>query len=272
MRVDVVTLGHLGVRRSFLQMAGPSWLQLPRVVLDPRWTPVPVNVYVVRTEHMILLVDTGEEPAASDRSHFADDALLRASMALRMFRFDLPPERRLTTQLEGLGIAPTDVTHVVLSHLHFDHAGTLTPFEGAEVLVSDTEVRAQGHRRVADHRSSWPAWFPERATRVSHGDGPWGPFAASHVLDDEGRFRLVPTPGHTAGHQCLVVEDGDRALVFGGDSTFTLDQLDRGGIGALTEDARSARASNDRLRRLLADRRGVYLPAHDPAAASRLVS
>lgn len=273
-RVDVLTLGTIRVRRAHAELRGPAALRYVRIAVDLRRAPaVPVNCYLVRVGDLVLLADTGEQPGAVEPGYYRGDPVLHLLQRAGFTRMDLPPEDALVPQLERLGVAPADVTHVALSHLHFDHAGTLAPFEGAEVLVADREVRAQsGPAPLGAHRAAWPSWFPDRATRVTHDDGPVGPFARSHVVDAAGRVRLVPTPGHSPGHQSLVVLDDDRAWVFAGDATFSLDQLRDGGLPGITFDVGRARRSNDHLRELVDERRAVYLPAHDPDAAARVTA
>ncbi len=58
-------------------------------------------------------------------------------------------------------------------------------------------------------------------------DGPpLGPFSGSYDLAGDGRLVLVPTPGHTAGHMSLLVRDGDRRFLLGGDVAHTADELE----------------------------------------------
>ena len=116
-----------------------------------------------------------------------------------------PPE----AHLDDLGYAPEDVDYVVLSHLHVDHAGNLDLFEDAEILVHEDEL---GY-----------AFDPVPVQRVFYLGGDFAALrtAAYDVTPTSGRFdlfgdgsiELIPTPGHSAGHQSLKVELPDAGTV-----------------------------------------------------------
>jgi glyoxylase-like metal-dependent hydrolase (beta-lactamase superfamily II) len=138
---------------------------------------------------------------------------------LGLARFELEPAEEAGAQLD-----PTSVRWVVLSHLHTDHMGGLTPFARAQVLVARTEwERASGvggklRGYVPQH---WPDGL--RPTLVDFHGPALGPFAASHDVAGDGMLVLVPTPHHTPGHASLVVT-GDCFL--GGDIAHTPAELD----------------------------------------------
>jgi N-acyl homoserine lactone hydrolase len=106
-----------------------------------------------------------------------------------------------------------DRVHVVVNtHLHFDHCGGNRLFAGVPIHVQA--------RELADARSeedyTVPEWVDfEGATYVEH-DG------EAEILPG---VRLLPAPGHTAGHQVVVV---DGAAVLGGDVAYTFRELGKG--------------------------------------------
>ena len=149
----------------------------------------------------VLLVDTGIGNRLSER-----EAQLYAP----------DPADRLVKGLAALGCAPQDVTHVVLSHLHFDHVGGLidkTPDGEARLIFSRAEVLIQ--------RAEWElATRPpdERlAAAYRHAPECLRPLKRVKLLD--GDTRLTPTVrtavsgGHTAPHQCVIVEAGGTGLI-----------------------------------------------------------
>jgi N-acyl homoserine lactone hydrolase len=107
------------------------------------------------------------------------------------------------------------VALVVNTHLHFDHCGGNRRFPGVPIHVQ--------RRELADARSepgyTIPAWvdFPG-ATYVEH-DG------EAEVLPG---VRLLPAPGHTAGHQAVLVDTDDGLVVLGGDVGYSFRELERG--------------------------------------------
>src|SRR5579871_1707340 len=115
---------------------------------------------------------------------------------------------------------PRDVACVISTHLHFDHCGGNRLFPGVSIHVQA--------RELADARSGGytiDAWVDfDGATYVEH-DG------EAEVVPG---VRLLPAPGHTAGHQVVVVDTGEGPIVLGGDVATSFDEL----AGGATEGQR----------------------------------
>jgi len=136
--------------------------------------------------------------------------------------FDTGPESTFTNVATGLrnaGLAPNDVRHVFLSHIHFDHAGAAWRFAG---LGATVYVHPRGAKHLSD-----PAKLIKSATRIFGEDMEklWGriapvPEQRLRVLEDMevirvGAFeiRAIATPGHASHHHVYHWDDS----VFGGD-------------------------------------------------------
>jgi N-acyl homoserine lactone hydrolase len=110
---------------------------------------------------------------------------------------------------------PRDVVCVINTHLHFDHCGGNRLFPGVPIHVQA--------RELADARSLDNYTFPE-----------WVDFEGATYVEHEGEaevlpgIRLLPAPGHTDGHQAVVVETGEGLVVIGGDVGISFEEL-RGG-------------------------------------------
>jgi N-acyl homoserine lactone hydrolase len=107
------------------------------------------------------------------------------------------------------------VAIVVNTHLHFDHCGGNRLFPGMPIHVQRRELAAA---RTEDDYTI-PEWvdFPG-ATYVEH-DG------EAEILPG---VRLLPAPGHTAGHQVVLVETDEGPVVLGGDVGYSFAELERG--------------------------------------------
>lgn len=88
----------------------------------------PMYALAIETEIGVILFDTGVN---------TDPGYIETYIACGN-HFDLP-EDALINQLNHIGIRPDDVKYIVLSHLHYDHAGNITRFPNAQVLVSRKE-------------------------------------------------------------------------------------------------------------------------------------
>ncbi|MFN3597007.1 MAG: MBL fold metallo-hydrolase [Rubricoccaceae bacterium] len=125
----------------------------------------------------------------------------------------------LERSLAALGVAPEDVTDVLLTHLHFDHAGGAVGQDagGAHRLTFSAATHYV-------QRSHW-AWAHEspreQASFLPDKLGPLGDSGRLHLLDGEDapfpNARLIVVNGHTRGQQLLLVEGDEGALLFAAD-------------------------------------------------------
>jgi glyoxylase-like metal-dependent hydrolase (beta-lactamase superfamily II) len=122
--------------------------------------------------------------------------------------------------IRAAGFAPEQVTLVVNTHLHFDHAGGNTRFdEGGTVAPSFPNARYV----VQAGEYEWATHTNER-TAASYFPRNFAPLAASGQLElVEGERELVagirtlPTPGHTPHHQSVLLTSGGETACFLGD-------------------------------------------------------
>jgi len=110
---------------------------------------------------------------------------------------------------------PRDVVCVINTHLHFDHCGGNRLFPGVPIHVQARELADA--RAVDGHTIRDWVDFPE-AAYVEH-DG------EAEVLPG---VRLLPTPGHTRGHQSVLVDTPSGLVVLGGDVAYTFRELGTG--------------------------------------------
>ncbi|MEU8534737.1 MBL fold metallo-hydrolase [Streptomyces parvulus] len=167
----------------------------------PRPRVEPVLAHLVRHERGLLLFDTGM--GAADE---ATEAHYR------------PRRRALGAALAAAGAGPDEITLVVNCHLHFDHCGGNPLLAGRPVLVQGRELAAA---REGGHTFEELVDFPGAVYEELDGEAEVWP-----------GVRIVPTPGHTEGHQSLVVARDDGTVILAGQahdsaSEFGADQLAR---------------------------------------------
>ena len=164
--------------------------------------------YLVEHPDGLLLVDSGMG------SHPEVDAHYR------------PRRRPLVQALAGVGVTAADVALVLNCHLHFDHCGGNPQLArgGSRVLVQRTELAEA--RTTTDY--TLPELLEVGESRYEQLDGEAEVWPGVLVL---------PTPGHTAGHQSVVVRCGDGTVVVAGQSHDTAT-----GFGA---EVLALRAEND---------------------------
>lgn len=194
----------------------------------------------------LTLVDAGVGPADSPASGWA------------------PVPGRLPAELDLAGIDPADVDTVVLTHLHEDHFGwSVAPdgtpmFPNARYVVQRREVAAL----TADQAAMTYVVDPLRATgQLDEADG--AARLATVGRGAGGWIGVVPTPGHTPGHQSVVVDGGGCQLIVTGDVLVHAVQLVDPGVGYRFEaDPEAARRSRQWLLARARARGAVLATAH----------
>jgi glyoxylase-like metal-dependent hydrolase (beta-lactamase superfamily II) len=154
----------------------------------------PIPGYAVVHERGIVLFDTG-----------LHDTLMNSTAELgglaKVFSVELSPADLVEARLAAHGIDTGQITHVVNSHLHFDHCGRNGPFAHATTLLQSDEWEAAHHggptTYVGLHLDEIEAGHIELINGV-------------HDVFADGTVVCVPTPGHTAGHHSLLVRQADR--------------------------------------------------------------
>jgi N-acyl homoserine lactone hydrolase len=204
---------------------------------------LPVPAYLIETERERILVDTGVHPDAvadPERRYGRPNPTGRVSLGL---------DRSVAEQVDF-----ATLTRVVMTHLHFDHAGALALLPaGIPIVVQRREWEAAHDAAAIERNFYLPADYAHAAERVTLVDG-------DHDLLGDGSIRLLLTPGHTPGHQSLLV--GER-LLLGGDVAHFASGLDDLRFPAFGDDPAAQAASASRLR-VLRDGGARFIPGHDP--------
>jgi N-acyl homoserine lactone hydrolase len=234
---------------------------------------VPVLAYLVEHPQAgLMLVDTGFDAsvAADPTPNLGWFAKLVGTVLTR-------PEQSVPAQLTRLGRSVGDVSVVVLTHLHWDHASALRTFGNAAVVVDGVELRtAEGCGRGLLGYSRHQIEGPIRWRAVDYSAAPahqHGPFERTIDLFGDGSVRLLSTPGHTPGHQSVLLRLADRRVLLAGDAAYTRRTLSGQVRPLLVADPRRFRDSLERINRYAADRPGtLVVPGHDPDAWPGLAS
>jgi N-acyl homoserine lactone hydrolase len=269
MRIHAIQTGTVALTTSWREGVGHGRRRLLNTLLDREWTePLPIYAFAIEHPEGVIVVDTGETARVAEPGYLPRwSPFFRFAVRERVER-----EEEIGPQLERLGIGSSDVRWVVMTHLHTDHAGGLHHFANNEILVSRNEMEyATGLRgRLRGYvNKPWPEWFDP--TLIDLAPHEFGPFPASLPLTQAGDVMLVPVPGHSPGQLGVIVEDGDHSVFLAGDSSYTEDAMLRGAVDGVGADEDAERLTHERIRSYASATPTVYLPAHDPQTAVRLV-
>jgi N-acyl homoserine lactone hydrolase len=204
----------------------------------------PVWSALLRTDEGNILFDTGLHPVHVDRP----DATFGPRSGLKVI---MAREDAIVSRLAAVGVKPDDISIVVNSHLHFDHAGNNGAFPHATFVVQAE------HLVFAKGKPNFP--------------GVYWDISELRYLPVTGRTRVasgvevVPTPGHAPGHQSLVVDLPQTGrVVLTGDAAFTRSNLERGEIPGM--DQAAAKDSLSLIRSLVRDDLTRVFTSHDAEA------
>ena len=177
-------------------------------------------------------------------------------------KFAMP--NKLKDQMEALGVPPAELDYFAISHLHFDHVGNWAYFKDVETLLQ---------------RAEWTA-----ATRPDQ-DGIGydkqiiagiGAYTQMNLLDGDhdvfgdGLVTLVSTPGHTEGHQVLVVKLADYGpVIISGDAIHFAEELKHHVLPTFNVDAARSKAAITEILELEASLDGELWIQHDPVQHRR---
>lgn len=213
---------------------------------------IPVPSFLIKHERGLVLWDTGVSPLAQE------DPISYYGVMGEQLAIQYPESNRVDRQIEALGFSVQDVTHVVLSHAHFDHAGGVYLFPHAKVYAGAGDIRY----------AMWPDSHGARAFRREDLEPTrgwnWREVHTDHDLFGDGSIVLLFTPGHTPGNLSLFVRTPEGPFILSGDTVHLQEAVE--GIPAPNDwDSRLAKISARRLG-LIRDSLDANLwVCHDPS-------
>lgn len=213
-----------------------------------RWTPglnvgVPVDVidncYLIRHAQGYLLWDTGVGDAVASMPEGRAGQNNAPTWKLA---------KTLAAQLAEIDVKPSDIKYVAVSHTHPDHIGNVELFPQTMLLVQKAEYE-------------WPTPFGAGRFKPEH---PVTKLEGDHDVFGDGSVMIIATPGHTPGHQSLLVKlPKTGAVMLSGDAVHFKDNWENRRVPAGNVDKDKTLASMRRMADLLAQTHGQLWFNHD---------
>jgi glyoxylase-like metal-dependent hydrolase (beta-lactamase superfamily II) len=217
---------------------------------DDHRSPMPLDyfVWLIRSAAGDILVDTGFDQSAATR---------RGRQLVRP----------VADGLQAIGVDPLDIQDVIITHMHYDHAGNLALFPNARFHLQDAEMAYCTGRAMTHPHLSAPFDAEDVVAMVRRVYAGRVVFHTGVVTFAPG-ITLHPMPGHTPGLQAVRVETARGPVVLASDTAHFWANLSRSVPFPIVADVP---AYLDSLRRLstLAPSMDHIIPGHDPAVLSR---
>ena len=184
-------------------------------------------------------------------------------------RVRMTPDQALHPQLRARGVEPRDVRVIVMTHLHLDHASGVSEFPDATFVVDGREWEAATAPRGLprgyyhshfDHAFDWRT-LDYGAAEVDS----FATFGQAIDLFGDGSVRVLSTPGHSFGHQSVLLRLGDREALLAGDAAYSRRTIEEDLTPLFLADEHRFRRSLGEVRRFAEQTPGaLVIPGHDP--------
>lgn len=211
--------------------------------------PMPMvdSCYLIRHGSDWLLWDTGVTDAIAA---LPDGQAPSDPRAIRWYR-----PKTLVAELAGVGVKPSDIKYVAISHTHPDHIGNVELFPQATLLVQKAEYDWPGPLGVGRFK-------PEHPVKTLDGD---------YDVFGDGSVTIISTPGHTPGHQSLLVRlSRTGPIVLSGDAVHFQSNWDNRRVPSINYDKDETAASMQRIADVLAQEKAQLWINHDKAQRETL--
>jgi glyoxylase-like metal-dependent hydrolase (beta-lactamase superfamily II) len=218
---------------------------------------VPAPVFLVRHPQGDVLFDTGPHPDA-----FRDVASRWGGLS-KAFKPIGDKNSWVLPQLRNIGVAPSNIKYVVNSHLHFDHAGGNQFFTTATFLISKKEMEC--------------ARNPEYEGK-GYFSSDWDHLLNYNEIEGEldiyrdGSLILIPLPGHTRGHQGLLIRlKKQGTIILSGDSVPLQENFLQLKISRNNMDNNQALMTIQNLHKLVEKEKAFLIHGHDPSQWEKIM-
>jgi N-acyl homoserine lactone hydrolase len=209
--------------------------------------PMADNCYLIHDTLGWLLWDTGvtDAIAAMPSGQAPSDP-----RAIHWYR-----PKTLAAELSAIGVKPSDIKYLAISHTHPDHVGNVEMFPQSMLLVQKAEYEWPNPLGVGRFK-------PEHPVKKLEGD---------YDVFGDGSVTIISTPGHTPGHQSLLVKlPKTGAIVLSGDAVHFKSNWDNRRVPSINFDKDKTSASMQRIADILAKEHAQLWINHDKAQRDTL--
>lgn len=202
--------------------------------------------YLIRHPKGLLIWDTGLSDKLSETPGGVDAG---------GGNFHLTVNKPLLTRLAEIGVTPADVTFLAFSHLHFDHTGNANAFGQSTWLMNQLELAAA--------TGDPPSGGMDPSTISAYKTAKVELFTGDRDVFGDGSVRILAAPGHTPGHQVLLLTLAKTGpVVLSGDLYHTHKNRKEHNVPLLNTNRADTLASFDRIEKIVKNRKARFVVQH----------
>jgi glyoxylase-like metal-dependent hydrolase (beta-lactamase superfamily II) len=211
-----------------------------------------ISCYLVKHDDTWMLWDTG----------FARSFLA----GVKQGALEMNLSTTIDKQIKELGLQPSDIRYVALSHAHFDHAGQTNDFPAATLVLQKAERAVLNDEKAASEHFIQPELLEKHLAsgRIQEIDG-------DHDFFGDGTVRAIALPGHTPGHMALQVTlPRSGVVILSGDQWHFPENRRDNQVPTFNFDHDATIDSSGKLERLIARTKARLIIQHEPADNAKL--
>ncbi len=211
-----------------------------------------VGCYLIKHNDSWLLWDTG---LSSD--------LAKKPEGITSGVFHMTLEKNIAQQIEPLGLKPKDITHVAISHGHFDHTSNVNEFTDANLIIQRAEYnmiknKADEAEKIYMYKRDIGYFLKDENSKqlnIINGD--------KDIFGD-GSVKAIYLPGHTPGHMALLVNlPKTGAVILSGDQWHFTENHKSNDVPTFNVDRADTLASSDKLNKIIKNRGAKLIIQHE---------
>lgn len=200
---------------STAKASGFSLKRSPRIWL-------PVSAFLVETPKGLLLLDTGWSRSMSPNGVLDRKAQIKSLGSWPLYHVNqgvVPIGMTASEQLERIGVKPSEIDYVIISHFDCDHANGLEQFKDAKHIMV---ARDEYNYAIKHHIRFNKSWWKDVKLDLYNWNDNQGPFGRSYDLYDDKSVELINIPGHTAGLVATKITnlDNEKYFLYYGDGGY----------------------------------------------------
>jgi glyoxylase-like metal-dependent hydrolase (beta-lactamase superfamily II) len=183
------------------------------------------------------------------------DDLIRMKEGVEAWIFHLSLKKTLIAQLAEIGMQPEDIQYIAFSHMHNDHTGNASYYKHATLIMQEKEynIAFDPNNRPYNY-SDYKDLENAKAIKLN-GD---------HDFFGDGTVRFISTPGHTPGHQSLLISLPETGpIIISGDVSYYRENYANRAVPTYNSNREESLASIEKLERLVKEHKAQLWIQHD---------